>query len=160
MSSSHPSSGGFERIQKRSNTGGNGNYGPPAASSSSSSYYPPPPRSDTPPASSYFPLLAADQNGDSAGLRPIPDAGSHFAYSTTLRRHHPEGNPAEELVHVVEAEAVSLWAKVVSHITGQPTPVQEDEETPHRQAEANRNTASARFAHCSAEVCDCFLFES
>ena len=45
-------------------------------------------RSDTPPASAYF---LTTQGSDNAEPQPIvADAGSHFAYSTTLRRHHYE----------------------------------------------------------------------
>ncbi|KIP09057.1 hypothetical protein PHLGIDRAFT_68280 [Phlebiopsis gigantea 11061_1 CR5-6] len=49
---------------------------------------PPPRTSGSPPASAYFTHYA---NDDSHVLEPtIPDASSHFAYSTTLRRH-PDG---------------------------------------------------------------------
>ena len=147
------SGGGYERIQKRSNTGGNTTPAAPSSSSSSSAYaYPPPPRSDSPPASAYFPLLAADRDSDSARLRPIPDAESHFAYSTTLRRHHPEGHHTADIAQVVNAEAVSLWSRVVSHITGQPISSRDEDDFPHGRVDPKRDTASARFAHCSAEV--------
>lgn len=49
---------------------------------------PTPTRYGTPPASSYF---LTTQGSDNAEPRPIvADAGSHFAYSTTLRRPHYE----------------------------------------------------------------------
>jgi len=73
-------------------------YQQSAASTSAYMRGPPPPqrsttlseptRYGTPPASSYF---LATQGGDNAEPQPIvADAGSHFAYSTTLRRHHYE----------------------------------------------------------------------
>ena len=47
-----------------------------------------PTRHNTPPASSYF---LTTQGGDNSEPQPIvADAGSHFAYSTTLRRPHYE----------------------------------------------------------------------
>src|SRR6266545_4020497 len=69
---------------------------PPIASSTSSSYrfanprsasrqYP---RSPSPPASAYFPLVAGDEH---QRFQATPDAEAHFAYSTTLRRHHVDG---------------------------------------------------------------------
>lgn len=49
---------------------------------------PVPTRQRTPPASSYF---RTSQGNDNSEPQPIvADAGSHFAYSTTLRRHHYE----------------------------------------------------------------------
>ena len=49
---------------------------------------PNPTRYGTPPASSYF---LTTQGGDNSEPQPIvADAGSHFAYSTTLRRPHYE----------------------------------------------------------------------
>lgn len=107
----------------------------------------PPPRSDSPPASAYFPSLSADTN---TRLRPIPDAESHFAYSTTLRRHQSEGpiSPSE-LAQVVEAEASSIWQR----FTGQhPSPSSDYQPLESAPKQELRHTVSARFAHCSVEV--------
>lgn len=46
------------------------------------------PRHGTPPASSYFRTTQGDDNAEPQPL--VADADSHFAYSTTLRRHHYE----------------------------------------------------------------------
>ncbi|KAL4263970.1 High affinity Ca2+/Mn2+ P-type ATPase-like protein [Pleurotus pulmonarius] len=100
-------------------------------------------RSPSPPASSYFPLLSAD---GSARLRPTPDADSHFAYSTTLRRHHNDS------LATVEAEANSIWQRVVAFITGSANSAEAGRTSPPiAQKEAVKDTVSARFAHCSVE---------
>src|ERR1700733_13506014 len=83
--------------------------------SSSSYHHHPPIRSTSPPASAYFPLLSTDNN--TGRLRPIPDAESHFAYSTTLRRHPTELSLAST-AQAVNAEASSVWSKILSAITG------------------------------------------
>ncbi|KAI6029164.1 hypothetical protein BKA83DRAFT_4031260, partial [Pisolithus microcarpus] len=44
-------------------------------------------RSPSPPASSYFRTVSDLQDGEP---QPTPGASTHFAYSTTLRRHHHE----------------------------------------------------------------------
>lgn len=162
---------------------------------SSSSYYRPPPptttgagasgsgagmaaRSPSPPASSYFPLLSADTN---ARLRPTPDAEAHFAYSTTLRRHHSDGaalNSPTQFAAAVEAEATSLWKRALLTITGQPDPQQRDRDRDIQRAEGvesglgeqrspplvgglqkeqKKDTASAKFAHYGVEVRSCDL---
>ena len=46
-----------------------------------------PPRSDSPPASAYFTSFPNSGHGIDP-IRSAGDVGSHFAYSTTLRRHH------------------------------------------------------------------------
>ncbi|KAJ7750112.1 Ca-transporting ATPase [Mycena maculata] len=130
---------------------------PPAASSSSSSFarhtfaMHDQPRAASPPASTYFPLLSGDSG---ARLRPTADADSHFSYSTTLRRHHPEGLPLSptDLAHVVNVEASSLWSRAVGAVTGQPpeTSLENGRATPPPTLEAH-DTMSARFAHTSVE---------
>ncbi|KAJ7496607.1 Ca-transporting ATPase [Mycena latifolia] len=109
------------------------------------------PRSASPPASTYFPLLSGDSG---ARLRPTADAESHFAYSTTLRRHQVDGLPLSptELASAVNAEASSLWSRALSVVTGQPpeTSVEDGRTTPPAKQEV-RDTMSARFAHCSIE---------
>lgn len=124
--------------------------------SSSSYHHHPPIRSASPPASAYFPLLS-EENNNTARLRPIPDAEAHFAYSTTLRRHPTELSLAST-AQAVNAEASSVWSRFVSAITGRQE--REDKEWAENghangasQSEAKQDTASARFAHCSVEVC-------
>lgn len=113
------------------------------------------PRSASPPASTYFPLLSGDSG---ARLRPTADAESHFAYSTTLRRHGADGSPISpiDIAHAVNAEASSLWTRAVSVVTGQPleTNLENGRVTPPPVQEQLRDTMSARFAHCSIEVSD------
>ncbi|KAJ7478603.1 Ca-transporting ATPase [Mycena galericulata] len=110
-----------------------------------------PPRAASPPASTYFPLLSGDSG---ARLRPTADAESHFAYSTTLRRHHPDGSPLSptNLAHAVNTEASSLWARAVGAVTGEipETNVENGRVTPPPTQEV-RDTMSARFAHTSVE---------
>ena len=64
-----------------------------------SSTLPEPPRPRTPPASSYF---RTTQGSDNAEPQPlVADADSHFAYSTTLRRHHYElTNPTSAIQNI------------------------------------------------------------
>lgn len=76
-------------------------------------------RTDSPPASAYFSDFVGEQDP-----QPItPETSSHFAYSTTLRRHslsHPAGVTSfEELRSVVAEEGPSgLWHRVVAPIKG------------------------------------------
>lgn len=119
-------------------------------------------RTPSPPASAYFPLLSGDTN---ARLRPTPDAEAHFAYSTTLRRHHSDGAALTSpglFAAAVEAEATSLWKRALLTITGQPEPENNIENglpltrpqpTGGLQKEEKKDTISAKFAHYSAEVC-------
>ncbi|PPQ78974.1 hypothetical protein CVT25_002258, partial [Psilocybe cyanescens] len=115
------------------------------------------PRSPSPPASAYFPLLSADNN---TRLRPTPDADAHFAYSTTLRRHQSESAAAlaspAVFAAAVNAEATSLWTRAVNTITGRQTNeyqvVESGRETPPVVREENKDTASGKFAHMSAEA--------
>ncbi|KAF7782760.1 hypothetical protein Agabi119p4_2136 [Agaricus bisporus var. burnettii] len=123
-----------------------------------------PNRTPSPPASAYFPLLSGDAN---AQLRPTPDADIHFAYSTTLRRHHSDGAALTSPGHfaaAVEAEATSLWKRALLTVTGQPLP-----ETPGLEnglpttrpadprpppsagtlQDEKKDTISAKFAHYS-----------
>ncbi|RDB25132.1 Calcium-transporting ATPase 1 [Hypsizygus marmoreus] len=129
------------------------------ASTSSSSHRPmyAPPRTPSPPASAYFPLLSADS---SARLRPTPDAEAHFAYSTTLRRHHSEvsalASPAH-LASAVNAEASSLWSRAVGILTrqrpdGDREPrLEAGRVSPPMPREPSAATASAQFAHTTIE---------
>ena len=113
------------------------------------------PRSPSPPASAYFPLLSADTD---ARFRPTADAESHFAYSTTLRRHQSEGAAALKSPAVfaaaVNAEACSLWSRVINFITGQRNNDYHRVENGMAAVNTNeaKDTASAKFAHCAVEV--------
>jgi len=166
MSQNKASSGmGYER-KKRNVTAIS--VAAPVATTSASSYrfnslpsaglYGQQPRADSPPASAYFPLLSADTN---ARLRPTPDAESHFAYSTTLRRHQSEGAAAlaspAAFAGAVNAEATTLWTRAVNFITGRQTneyqPIEEGRDTPHLQRpEEAKDTASGKFAHHTVEA--------
>ena len=113
------------------------------------------PRSPSPPASAYFPLLSADTD---ARFRPTADAESHFAYSTTLRRHQSEGAAAMKSPAVfaaaVNAEAYSLWRRAVNVVTGQQSNDYQRVEngTPGVSTDEAKDTASAKFAHCAVDV--------
>ncbi|KDQ56288.1 hypothetical protein JAAARDRAFT_36462 [Jaapia argillacea MUCL 33604] len=147
-----------------------------------------PPRADSPPASSYFhsyPPPTYPPNGlgqdeeDGIGCdypQPTPDAQSHFAYSTTLRRHHQTlpfegmgthgsvGSPGlggfggfrslGEIGEFVKEEGVGgLWNRFVGFVSGR------DREEGRQGleggfAEGKREegeTPSAKFAHCSID---------
>ncbi|KAF8806624.1 Ca-transporting ATPase [Phlegmacium glaucopus] len=134
----------------------------PSATSSASNYrtndsptayraaHPNQPRSPSPPASAYFPLMSADAN---ARFRPTPDAESHFAYSTTLRRHQSEGAAALKspafFAAAVNAEASSLWTRAVDTVTGRQTSDHPRAEngTSGTHKDETKDTASAKFAH-------------
>jgi hypothetical protein len=133
----------------------------PASNSAAMTNVRNPDRTPSPPASAYFPLLSGDTN---AQLRPLPDADIHFAYSTTLRRHHSDGAALTSPGHfaaAVEAEATSLWKRALLTVTGQPVP-----ETPNLEhglptarappggglQEERKDTISAKFAHYSVGV--------
>ncbi|EIN06438.1 Ca-transporting ATPase [Punctularia strigosozonata HHB-11173 SS5] len=127
--------------------------------SSSSSYYQRNPsdtthaRSASPPASAYFsnvPLNHAQEP------QPAPDAGAHFAYSTTLRRHH--GDELLTLDHLgsvvrdVREEGPSgLWHKVTSAVQGrlgyEAVSASENGHTVDGKADPQRSTPSALFVH-------------
>ncbi|KAK7014776.1 High affinity Ca2+/Mn2+ P-type ATPase-like protein [Paramarasmius palmivorus] len=109
-------------------------------------------RSASPPASAYFPRLDDTSNPNSR-LRPTPDADSHFAYSTTLRRHHTEGS--DLTAEVIANEAQSLWARILGFVTGKPKEDGVDESMelgrlPQQQRQLE-HTPSAKFAHTSVE---------
>jgi Ca2+-transporting ATPase len=113
------------------------------------------PRSPSPPASAYFPLLSA---GTDARFRPTADAESHFAYSTTLRRHQSEGAAALKSPAVfaaaVNAEAFSLWRRAINLVTGQRNHDYQRVEngTPDVSTHEAKDTASAKFAHSAVDV--------
>lgn len=116
-------------------------------------------RSSSPPASAYFSHFTGDHHGDP--VPTSPDAGSHFAYSTTLRRHHVE--PALGITHpptlgelrnvVVEEGPSGLWQRVTETARGffSKEESRGDYERLISQKETTE-TPSARFAHCSIEV--------
>ncbi|KAF9234187.1 hypothetical protein BU15DRAFT_90076 [Melanogaster broomeanus] len=115
-------------------------------------------RAPSPPASSYFPSVSDSQIGEP---QPTPGASTHFAYSTTLRRHHAEGSLSMSLHHAAKALGHGLWQKAVSAVTGQR--VQDDAleggyslvgdrpSPPPAHREDKQDTASARFARWSVE---------
>lgn len=146
---------------------------PPIASSTASNYrisnprsatgYRQPQRSPSPPASAYFPLFQDDVH---PRFQATPDADAHFAYSTTLRRHHVDGaalSTPKGLAAAVNAEASSLWTRMINFISGRTTndyqPLENGSDTPpvHRRV-GPEGTLSAKFAHCSVEVCTQIAF--
>ena len=125
--------------------------------------YPPLERNPSPPASSYFPSFADTEFGEP---QPTPGATNHFAYSTTLRRHSVEsvGFVPQMLSDIAPvAAADGLFQKVFRVVTGKRSRddavesnyvrVDERSTSPRTNREEKRDTPSARFAHCSVEVC-------
>ena len=112
-------------------------------------------RSPSPPASAYFPSLSADTD---SRFRPTPNAESHFAYSTTLRRHHTEGAAALRSPAVfaaaVNAEVSSWWTRAINIITGRQH--NEYQRVEHGASDVGTknavDTASAKFAHYPVDV--------
>ena len=123
-------------------------------------------RTESPPASAYFSHFDGDHHHDPLPTRPDTDA--HFAYSTTLRRHTLEGPlglpPAQpgqgisslgELRTVVETEgARGVWDRTVGRIIAAFSDRDQYERLPtHREdTHTQKESASARFAHCSVQV--------
>ena len=121
-------------------------------------------RTESPPASAYFSEFAGDDNEP----QPTPDASAHFAYSTTLRRHHTldgyggaQGHTANgvpmftELRTVVTEEgAGGLWERVTQLVRapfgGRGGSSGDYERIP--TMEEKKDTPSARFVFYSIEV--------
>ncbi|KAL4249588.1 High affinity Ca2+/Mn2+ P-type ATPase-like protein [Abortiporus biennis] len=115
-----------------------------------------PPRNGSPPASTYFSQFNGDHQHEP---QPTPDAPSHFAYSTTLRRHHPDGGTPVtasfgELKSVMEEEGpAGLWQRTshwFQNTFGSGGGGAPYERLPSDK-EQKQDTPSARFAHCSVE---------
>lgn len=113
------------------------------------------PRSPSPPASTYFSSFAGN-----AEPQPTPDANAHFAYSTTLRRHHPDqslsgGSSAfQSLGSVVSTEGAELWDRVMSKVAGGPS-AEETMEQGHangHSVKGQQETPSSQYAHFTVEV--------
>lgn len=121
-------------------------------------------RSPSPPASSYFPSVSAIQSGEP---QPTPGASTHFAYSTTLRRHHLEGPSLQispNFNDITSSEGLpSLWQKAKGTIARlsdgaenryELVPAGERVSQPPsrlREDRERRETSSARFAHWTVE---------
>ncbi|KAH7919088.1 calcium-transporting P [Leucogyrophana mollusca] len=122
-------------------------------------------RPPSPPASSYFPSVSKSQSGEP---QPAPGASDHFAYSTTLRRHHNEGSLSLSLPLPQKfpdfASAEGLWHKAVTAVTGHQRTHEDDvlengyalvggrvSPPPAFDRDDRRETPSARFAHCTVE---------
>ncbi|KAH9914676.1 calcium-transporting ATPase [Fomitopsis serialis] len=120
-------------------------------------------RTSSPPASTYFTPYDGTHHGE-----PQPttaDAGAHFAYSTTLRRHRPEGPMGlatpnsgtgfpklEELRTVVEMEGPSgLWQQTAGVVKGWFSKDEGYEKLATPSNSDHRETPSAIFAHRSVE---------
>lgn len=93
------------------------------------------------------------------------DASSHFAYSTTLRRHHPDGPlafpqtshgaalPTFDQIRSVVAEEgpTGLWQRTWGTVRSYFPGSSEYERLPSHR-EDTKETPSARYAHYSIEV--------
>ncbi|KAI1790315.1 calcium-transporting ATPase [Ganoderma leucocontextum] len=119
-------------------------------------------RNESPPASAYFSHFP----GNDHELQPTtPDAHAHFAYSTTLRRHTLEGplgmpsTPVRntvpsigELKAVMETEGVKgVWERTGGRLLAAFSGGEQYERLPTHREEGERESASARFAHCSIQ---------
>jgi len=118
---------------------------------------PEPTRYGTPPASSYF---LATQEGDNAEPQPIvADAGSHFAYSTTLRRHHYElASPTTAIQNITHGNwqgALDSFSRGTSSRPSldhpPPTRVPHPSKGPGTPQNAPE-TPSSKFSHSTIEV--------
>ena len=123
-------------------------------------------RSESPPASAYFSHFSGDHHEEPQPT--IPDPNAHFAYSTTLRRHTLEGplglphSPhgvgiasLGELRNVVETEgAQGLWDRTCGRVIAAFTHRDQYEQLPTHAEErtVQKESASAKFAHCSVQV--------
>ena len=121
-------------------------------------------RSSSPPASTYFTPFDGGHHVDPQPA--TPEAGAHFAYSTTLRRHRTEGplglgTPGSangfpklgELRTVVEEEGPSgLWQRTVGMVKGLLSKDEGYEKLATPMTSVNRETPSAIFAHRPVEV--------
>ncbi|ETW74623.1 P-type ATPase [Heterobasidion irregulare TC 32-1] len=119
------------------------------------------PRTPSPPASAYFSKFV----GDEQEPQPTPDAQAHFAYSTTLRRHHLDGplnlgTPhsstfpgLESLRSAVTDEGPSgLWGRLVKLVTGRAGQSSENGYTSVPTGEQRQQeTPSARYANHTVE---------
>ena len=118
-------------------------------------------RSPSPPASAYFPLIPGDSSHPR--FQATPNAEAHFAYSTSLRRHHVDNATLASpggFATAVNTEATNLWTRLVNFVAGQKHDYQpvESRETPAPQQRTEaKDTLSAKFAHCSVEVCTFIL---
>ncbi|KAL1945425.1 hypothetical protein VTO73DRAFT_2276 [Trametes versicolor] len=122
-------------------------------------------RSESPPASAYFSHFSGDHHEEPQPT--MPDAGAHFAYSTTLRRHTLEGplglpppppgtsiNTLGELRNVVETEgARGLWDRTGGRVVSAFTERDQYERLPTHRDErvVHKESASATFAHSSIQ---------
>lgn len=129
--------------------------GPPPPQRSTT--LPEPTRYGTPPASSYF---LATQGGDNAEPQPIvADAGSHFAYSTTLRRHHYElASPTTAIQNITHGN----WQGALDSFSrGTSSRPSLDHPPPNRVPHPSKGpgtpqstpeTPSSKFSHSTIEV--------
>lgn len=114
-------------------------------------------RSPSPPASSYFPSVSTIQSGEP---QPTPGAATHFAYSTTLRRHHLEGPILHpDFSGITSSEGLpSLWQKekgVLGRDSAETRYELGERVSQHsrlREDRDKRDTPSARFAHWTIEA--------
>jgi len=118
---------------------------------------PDPTRSNTPPASAYF---LTTQGGDNSEPQPIvADAGSHFAYSTTLRRHqYGLTSPTTTIQNITHGD----WQGALDSLSrGAPSRHSLDHPRPNRVPSlpegpgTQRNapdTPSSKFSHSTVEV--------
>ena len=129
--------------------------GPPPLQRSAT--LPEPTRCGTPPASSYF---HTTQGGDNAEPQPIvADADSHFAYSTTLRRHHYDlTSPTAAIQNFTHGNwqgALDSFSRGTSsrHSLDHPPPSR----VPHPSKDLGTQrgapeTPSSKFSHSTVEV--------
>lgn len=112
------------------------------------------PRSPSPPASHFYPP-SNEIDEDAA-------TNTHFAYSTTLRRHHPDGplqlthsrsgslGRLADIRHALSSEGAVFWDRVVSTVTGQQS-VEQHEDNGSLYTRQTLETPSSIYAHSSVE---------
>jgi P-type Ca2+ transporter type 2C len=112
-------------------------------------------RTDSPPASAYFSSFTNQGHGIHGQAIPSADADSHFAYSTTLRRHHTEGMgvfpPANSYGY--NSGEMNLLSRALRAfgITTQGATTRNDRTT-SQSTEPLEDTPASKFAGLSIEV--------
>ncbi|KAH8103426.1 calcium-transporting ATPase [Cristinia sonorae] len=108
---------------------------------------------ESPPASAYFSEFAGDDH--EFAPQPTPDANAHFAYSTTLRRHHVEMPVSAQVVREegVLLERMSTWMRATFGVGGGGGGGGDGEGQYERipMKEERKDTPSAKFVYYTVE---------
>ena len=116
--------------------------------------------SPSPPASAYFNINVGDEEVSSS-----KDASAHFAYSTTLRRHHtdtvlpltsPNGGlfSSFEIGKIVSSEGAQLWSRITGddRLLDQRLLEEEQRLSDGHSSRGLQETPSSLYAHLTVDV--------